>query len=100
MDLKFHWNSNGQLEYNTVETTCLDEDIIWDLLVEQSEYARSFPDPFLVTIDVGITDDDGRAFITIEDRYYQVGDPEARRTFAIVHATPGVDCSGIDFEEL
>jgi hypothetical protein len=50
-------------------------------------------------VDVHI-DSAGRAFVVAEDTFYDVEDPESRRTFAIVHATPGLDNSGIDFEEL
>lgn len=84
------------------EEFILDDDFVWDLLVEQSGYARSFPDPDKVDItDIGIDEeDDRRAYVTVEDYYYQTEDPEANRTFAIVHASPGVDNSGIDFEEL
>lgn len=79
--------------------TGVTEDLIRKLLVEQSHFFRGMCDPSLIDI-APVCQDDGRAFVIVEDRNYQVDDPEARRTFAMVRATPGLDNTGIDFEEL
>jgi hypothetical protein len=41
-----------------------------------------------------------RIFVSIDDEYYDVDDPESYRTFELVQATPGIDNSGFDFEEI
>lgn len=77
----------------------VDEGLIWDLLVEQSNFFQGAEDTGLIDVE-SATEDDGSIFVIVEDGNYQVDDPEARRSFAMVRATPGLDSSGIDFEEL
>jgi hypothetical protein len=77
----------------------LDEERVWDLLMNDSRYATSFLDYDLVSIEDVFVEDE-RAYVVVEDEYYDVEDQESRRTFEIVHAKPGLDDSGLDFEEL
>ena len=65
-------------------------------LLDESEYGASLVE--WTKTEVAIQG--GRVYLTIEDEYYQVEEPESRRTFSVLAAFPGVKGSGVIFEEL